>query len=116
VAGIVIGQPIDLRKQTEILEYDPGDLVVRAQAGTTVASLRRQLLSHHQAPREGVTLGAFAGVRAHRGRHHLQQFRHQTLMLQLRWVCGACRDAKVPLPQGKLVIAEATGSATEGHL
>src|SRR5690348_12262619 len=31
---------IDLRRQEKILEYDPGDLVVRAQAGTTLAALR----------------------------------------------------------------------------
>jgi glycolate oxidase FAD binding subunit len=39
---------IDLRRQEKILEYDPGDLVVRAQAGTTLAALRARLLEHQQ--------------------------------------------------------------------
>ncbi len=60
---------LDVRRLDRVLEYNPGDLVVRAQAGRTLAALQEQLAEKGQVlaldpPERGATLGGVVAANA----------------------------------------------------
>jgi glycolate dehydrogenase FAD-binding subunit len=66
---------VDTRGLDQVLEYDPGDLVVRAQAGVRLDALQARLAGHGQwlaldPPEPGATLGGIVAAAASGPRRH----------------------------------------------
>jgi glycolate oxidase FAD binding subunit len=95
---------VDVRRLDRVLEYNPGDLVVRAQAGLTLAALQEQLAGKGQVlaldpPGDGATLGGVVAANAAGPR----RLRYGTVRDLLIGVTVVLADGTVAHAGGKVV-------------
>ncbi len=95
---------LDVRRLAGVLEYNPGDLVVRAEAGVTLAGLRDRLAAEGQQlaldpPEPGATLGGIVAANASGPR----RLRYGTVRDLLIGVTVVLADGTVAHAGGKVV-------------
>ena len=95
---------VDLRRLDDVLEHNPGDLVVRAQAGLTLAALQERLAAEGQLlaldpPEPGATLGGIVAANASGPR----RLRYGTVRDLLIGVTAVLADGSVAHAGGKVV-------------
>ena len=102
--GAPIEVDLDLRGLAGIVEYNPGDLVVRAMAGTPLDVVQADLAEHGQflaldPPEAGATLGGIVAAGASGPRRH----RYGTARDLLIGVAAVLADGTVARAGGKVV-------------